>query len=364
MPTHQKKWSMQNQNWQMDKARYIRHTLLERIGESGQNKLLGSCIAIVGCGGLGSIAAPYLAGAGVGQLILIDGDVPDISNLHRQVFFSEEKTQKTKSTLLAEHIKKLNSDIKVTVFNQMISKSNIEGLLRGADIVLECTDNIQAKYLVNDYCHLNTIPVSYGAIYKYDGYVSFFENANSDSIHLRDIFPIPNDDIPTCSEVGVLGTLAGLIGILQANEAIKYITNAGDMLIGRLLSYDILTNNQMKLKLKKSWPEEIAKVFNSSSYPMSVFCDVPEITLVEVLENREQYELISILEDDEHKNIDNQVIRLPLSEFNLVEWEPTSNKAHVFYCMSGIRSSQLVMNLIENNRNTLSLKGGLRAYLK
>jgi adenylyltransferase/sulfurtransferase len=364
MPTHQKKWNVQNQNWQMVNNRYIRQTLLERIGESGQNNLLSSCIAIVGCGGLGSIAAPYLAGAGVGHLILIDGDVPDISNLHRQVFFSEETTQKTKSTLLAEHIEKLNGDIKVTVFNQMISKSNIEELLYGADIVLECTDNIQAKYLVNDYCHLNGTPVSYGAIYKYDGYVSFFENENSDSIHLRDIFPIPNDDIPTCSEVGVLGTLAGLIGILQANEAIKYITKTGDMLIGRLLSYDILTNSQMKLKLKKSWNGDIVEVFKSSNYPMSTYCDIPEITLEEVMENREQYELISILEDDEHRSIDNLVVRYPLSGLNLTEWKPKSSKVHVFYCISGMRSSQLVANLITNKENILSLKGGLKAFLK
>ena len=360
MPTLPKKWSVQNQYWQMDKTRYIRQTLLNRIGENGQNKLLSSCIAIVGCGGLGSIAAPYLAGAGVGRLILIDGDIPDISNLHRQVFFSEEPTQKTKATLLAEHIERLNSDVEVKVFNQMISKSNIEEFIHGADIVLECTDNIQAKYLVNDYCHLHRIPLSYGAIYKYDGYVSFFENKDSDSIHLRDIFPVPNDDIPTCSEVGVLGTLAGLIGILQANEAIKYITQAGDTLIGRLLSYDILTNNQMKLKLKKAWKSDITLIYNSSTYPMAVSCDIPEVSLAEVLLNRDKFELISILEDDEHKNIDNQVTRQRLSTLILEDWKPRSDKKHVFYCISGKRSGGLVEGLIDMGIiNVYSLQGGL-----
>lgn len=364
MLTLLRKWSSLNQNYRMDKSRYIRQTLLNRIGEDGQNKLLSTCIAIVGCGGLGSISAPYLAGAGVGKLILIDGDIPDISNLHRQVFFSEEPTQKTKSTLLAEHINRLNGDIEVTVFNQMISKSNIAKLLDGSDIVLECTDNIQAKYMVNDYCHLHRIPVSYGAIYKYDGYVSFFENASSDSIHLRDIFPLPNDDIPSCSEVGVLGTLAGLIGLLQANEAIKYITKAGDMLIGRLLSYDILTNNQMKLKLKKTWSQDIAAVFESSSYSMDILCEIPEIYLSEIKKNRDKYELISILEDGEHKSIDNQVSRQPLSRFDLVSWVPKSEKVHVFYCMSGKRSSGLVLKLNLTNKNIFSLKDGLNAYLK
>ena len=344
----------------MDNSRYIRQTLLDRIGEHGQEKLINSCVAVVGCGGLGSIAAPYLAGAGVGHLILIDGDIPDISNLHRQVFFSEETTQKTKSTLLAEHINSLNSDVKVTVFDQMIFKSNISEFLTGADIVLECTDNIQAKYLVNDYCHLNNIPVSYGAIYKYDGYVSFFENVDFNSIHLRDIFPVPNDDIPSCSDVGVLGTLAGLIGILQANEVIKYITKAGDTLIGKLLSYDILTNNQMKLKLKKSWRDDIATVFESSIYSMAISCDIPEVTLYEVSKNRDEYELISILEDDEHNSIDNQVTRQPLSLFDLQNWKPISDKKQIFYCMSGKRSRSIVQKLIDNGTtNVYSLIGGL-----
>ena len=347
----------------MDKSRYIRQTLLDRIGEAGQQKLLDTCIAIVGCGGLGSIAAPYLAGAGVGHLILIDGDIPDLSNLHRQVFFSEEVTQKTKAYLLAEHIKQLNSDIQVTIKSQMISKSNISDLLANADIVLECTDNIQAKYLVNDYCHINRVPVSYGAIYKYDGYVSFFENIDSNSIHLRDIFPIPNDELPTCSEVGVLGTLAGLIGILQANEAIKYVTKAGESLIKRLLSYDILTNNQMKLKLKKSYQEDMYAVYKSSSYSMNIACEIPKIDLKEVMLNRDKYTLISILEDKEHNSIDNEVVRAPLSALKMDEWKNTTNKIPVFYCMSGKRSDNLVGKLIIGGQKKMySLKGGLNGF--
>lgn len=360
MQIHQKKWNLLKQNWKMDKSRYIRQTLLDRIGDRGQEKLLNTSIAIVGCGGLGSIAAPYLAGAGVGHLILIDGDIPDVSNLHRQVFFSEEVTKKSKATLLAEHIKKLNSDIQVTVFDQMITKSNISSLLTDTDIVLECTDNIQAKYLVNDYCHINRIPVSYGAIYKYDGYVSFLENRDSNSIHLRDIFPIPNDDIPTCSEVGVLGTIAGLIGILQANEAIKHITSSGDLLIGKLLSYDILTNNQMKLKLKKSWNKNIETVYQSSTYDINLNCAIQEVSIKQVMTNRDQYELISILENDEHKNIDDKVIHMPLSQFNKENWQPISDKKHVFYCMTGKRSSYLISSLMDELGSNYSLKGGLK----
>ena len=343
----------------MDNSRYKRQTILDRIGKDGQQQLLDSSVAIVGCGGLGSIAAPYLAGAGVGHLILIDGDVPHISNLHRQVFFSEEETEETKSQVLSNHIRRLNSDVTITTYDKMINKSNISTVLDGVDLVMECTDNIMAKYLVNDYCHKMRIPVSYGAIYKYDGYVSFFENKDNSSIHLRDIFPVPNQEIPSCSDVGVLGTLAGLIGILQANEVIKHFTNAGDTLVGKLLSYDILTNNQMKLKLKKTWMDNINATYDSLDYPMQSVCTAPEITLEEILKNREKYELISILEDGEHKSIDNQVIWIPVGEFDIRTWTPVAQKHHVFYCISGKRSGQLVTKLQSKHKNVFSLAGGL-----
>ena len=205
----------------MSNERYIRQTTLEELGVEGQEKLNAAHAVVIGCGGLGSIAAPYLAGAGVGEITLVDGDVPHISNLHRQVFFSENQNQISKSEALADHIINLNSDIKVNAISEMLSNENVEGIIQNADIVLECTDDIITKYLVNDACHLAGIPMVYGAIYKYDGYVSFFENASIESIHLRDIFPEPDLDLLTCSQVGVLNTIAGLIGLLQANEAIK-----------------------------------------------------------------------------------------------------------------------------------------------
>jgi len=341
--------------------RYIRQTLLNRIGESGQKLLTDSVVAIVGCGGLGSIAAPYLAGAGVGQLILIDGDIPDLTNLHRQVFFSESIGSKTKAATLAEHIQQLNSQIKLTVYNDMISKENIGQFLRSANIVLECTDNIQAKYLVNDYCHISRTPMIYGAIHKFDGFLSCFENKDDSCIHLRDIFPVPNTDIPSCSEVGVLGTIAGMIGLMQANEAIKYITKVGDCMIGKLLSYDILTNNQMKLKLKKSYHENMKDIYSQSAYKMDISCDINEISYQEILKQRDAFELISILPDIEHQNIDDQVKRMPLNEIDIENWKPISGKPHVFYCISGKRSSGLVDRLgsVSRDVEVLSLIGGM-----
>ena len=348
----------------MNTNRYIRQTLLDKFGKEGQEKLLTSHVVIVGCGGLGSIAAPYLAGAGVGKITLVDGDQPHISNLHRQVFFKTEKTSSTKAEELAKHIHALNPDVSLIVINKMLRKTALSEVMKDVDVVLECTDNILTKYMVNDYCALNHIPMVYGAIHKYDGYVSFFENKDDRSIHLRDVFPTPNTDIPSCSEVGVVGTLAGVIGLMQANEAIKHIAQTGQTLQSQLLTYNILSNDQMKLKLKKTFTESMEQVFATNSYISEYVCASYEITIDDLLQKRSEYRLVSILEDPEHENIDPQVTRSPLSTFNLDHWQPGSVKPVVYYCMSGVRSGKLVNELLSRNPNSqvLSLAGGLKAF--
>lgn len=350
----------------MNKERYIRQTLLDAIGEKGQDKLLASHVVVIGCGGLGSIAAPYLAGAGVGKLTLVDGDIPDVSNLHRQVFFSTRKVAMSKSRVLAAHILKLNPEIKVTVIPDMITKVTIKEILSNVDVVLECTDNIQVKYMVNDYCAIQKIPMVYGAIHKYDGYVSFFENKDEKSIHLRDVFAEPNDDIPSCSEVGVMGTLAGVIGLMQANEAIKYISGAGKCLTGTLLTYNILNNEQMKLGLKKTFDLDLKTIFQNSSYVSEQVCASYEISLEAVLSNRDKYNLVSILEVHEHKNIDSNVFHIPLSQIDPKSWESTEPKPTIFYCMSGVRSGKLVNEILfqDPKSDVISLAGGLNSFKK
>lgn len=346
----------------MSDDRYIRQTLLDQIGESGQNKLSQAHVVVIGCGGLGSIAAPYLAGAGVAKLTLVDADYPDISNLHRQVFFDESSMEKTKSQALADHLYGLNPNIEVVVIEQMVAKKNIEEIVEGATVVLECTDDIQTKYLVNDYCHIHNIPLVYGAIHKYDGYVSLFENKDEESIHLRDVFAVPNEDIPTCSEVGVMGTLAGLIGLMQANEAIKYITEAGQSLASQLLTYNILDNTQIKLKLKKSYKSNVSAIYQVSSYVSKTSCDLTEISLSELQSNRSKYELISILEDYEHQDIDDEVEHMPLSTIHPEELVDDLEGPTVFYCTTGKRSAVLVrmMKAIDSEIEVFSLKDGLK----
>jgi molybdopterin/thiamine biosynthesis adenylyltransferase/rhodanese-related sulfurtransferase len=344
--------------------RYIRQKLLKEIGPSGQEKLGLAKATIVGCGGLGSIVAPYLAGAGIGHLTLIDGDNPHISNLHRQVIFHAEN-KNTKSKHLADHIQQLNPEISVRVVEHMLNKENIETILTESDLVIECTDDMMCKYLVNDFCHLHHIPLVYGAIYKFEGYVSLFENKDAASIHLRDVFPDPDTDIPSCSEVGVLGTIAGIIGLLQANEALKFILGL-TTLRNTLLTYDCLSNTQFKLQLKKTFTLDVQALYQKETYQPLTCETVPEISVDTYLSSKSDFQVISILENVEHEAIDRYTYHIPLSIFPKEEWIKTYEEAPkkvLFYCQTGKRSSHLVKQLLDINPHLdiYSLNGGLRA---
>jgi adenylyltransferase/sulfurtransferase len=329
----------------MNKQRYARQLSLDKIGLKGQEALLNAKITIIGCGGLGAIAAAYLAGAGVGSMTLIDGDRLHISNLHRQVFFQEESTGLSKADELAKHIQNLNSDVELTVISDMLSKENIDKHLENTQLILECTDDILTKYLVNDHCHQERIALVYGAIHKYEGMVSFFPNENEQSIHLRDIFPESDLEIPTCSEVGVLNTIAGIIGLFQANEAIKHITGCGPVLEGKLLTYDALNNEQYSIKLKKTWTSSKAESITMSTLS---FSEIPSISFENLMKNVNSYRIISLLEDHEFVSLCDHVERLPHSEYEWMEWED-DGRPTIFYCGTGKRAMQVVYDLKEKN---------------
>ena len=335
----------------MKDSRYNRHVILEKIGEQGQQKLLQSKIWIIGCGGLGSIIAPYLAGAGIGHLILVDGDTVDISNLHRQVFYKTEDQGKNKVDVLKDHCLKLNPSIYIETFDQKIDKTNIDSILKNVDLAVECTDEIYVKYLVNDFCFINRIPLVYGAIYKYEGYVSLFKNTSEKSIHLRDIFPTPQNDLPSCSEVGVLATIAGITAILQANEVIKFITDIGESLSGQLLTYSVLENKQMTLKLRKSFKKDISEIYTNSNYN-----SVQEITWFE-LNERDDIELICILEKEEEYKLEKEHLHIPLSQWKESKSILEKDKKYAIFCMSGKRSKSLIESQ-NRDLNLINIKGG------
>lgn len=224
--------------------RYSRHLRLPEVGEAGQRKLQAARIAMVGAGGLGSPAAFYLAAAGIGTLVLADDDVVDRSNLQRQILHTEQRigVPKVESARIA--LSALNPNVRVETFPERITADNVERLIEGADVVFDGADNFPVRYLLNDACVKLGKPLVYGAVHRFEGQVSVFD-AGRHRGHApcyRCLFPEPPppEAAPNCAEAGVLGVLPGVIGLLQATEAIKLILGAGDSLAGRLLHFDAM----------------------------------------------------------------------------------------------------------------------------
>jgi len=219
--------------------RYSRHIILDDVGPEGQAALLDAAVLVVGAGGLGSPVIQYLAAAGVGRLGIADDDIVERSNLQRQVIHGERDIDRPKVDSAAEFVADLNPDINVETYELRVSPETVMDLVDGYDVVVDATDNFQARYLINDACVLADIPVSHGAVYRFEGQVSTFERA-SESPCYRCLFPEapPEGAIPDCATAGVLGVVPGMIGTIQATETIKLLLDHGESLDGRLWCVD------------------------------------------------------------------------------------------------------------------------------
>ena len=230
--------------------RYSRHILLSEVGVEGQEKLLNSKVLIIGTGGLGAPAAMYLAAAGVGTIGLVDGDVVDLSNLQRQIIHQTKDVGKSKVQSGKETINELNPDVNVITYNELVTSENIMDIIKNYDFILDGTDNFAAKFLINDACVLAKKPFSHAGIIRFKGQLTTYIPDNNTPCY-RCIFqtPPPEGMVPTCREAGVLGVMGGVIGTLQATEAIKYILGLGQTLAGYLLTYDGLKMEFKKIKI-------------------------------------------------------------------------------------------------------------------
>lgn len=230
--------------------RYSRHILLSEVGVEGQEKLLNSKVLIIGTGGLGAPAAMYLAAAGVGTIGLVDGDVVDLSNLQRQIIHQTKDVGKSKVQSGKETINELNPDVNVITYNELVTSENIMNIIKNYDFILDGTDNFAAKFLINDACVLAKKPFSHAGIIRFQGQLTTYIPDNNTPCY-RCIFqtPPPEGMVPTCREAGVLGVMGGVIGTLQATEAIKYILGLGQTLAGYLLTYDGLKMEFKKIKI-------------------------------------------------------------------------------------------------------------------
>jgi molybdopterin/thiamine biosynthesis adenylyltransferase/rhodanese-related sulfurtransferase len=231
--------------------RYHRHLLLPEVGETGQQKLLDAKVLLLGAGGLGSPAALYLAAAGVGTLGIIDMDVVDASNLQRQILHNMDRIGERKVDSAKKALTAMNPDLNVVTYDTRLGADNILSIIDGYDVIVDGTDNFPTRYLVNDAALLKRIPVVHGSIFRFEGQATVFHPYVGPCYRCMIPEPPPAELAPSCAEAGVLGVLPGIIGSIQALEAIKLILGLGDPLTGRLLSYDALDQSFRTFKVRR-----------------------------------------------------------------------------------------------------------------
>lgn len=369
---------------------YQRQTTLPEIGKVGQQKLQEAKVLVVGCGGLGSVASVYLAASGIGRIHLIDHDVVSVSNLPRQVFFTIENVGQSKVEVLAQHIRSITPFVKLTYSNIALSKLNVFDAFTDFDIILDCTDSLPIKYLINDACVILDKILVYGSLYKFDGYVASFnvmDKKGERSCNLRDAFPeIPKEHVPNCAEAGTLNSIVGIIGLLQANEVLKLVTQTGKPLINQLLIYNSLENSQFKMKLKnahKSQAERqpnkailagsrsFSSIFKNETYTDSG-CELQEHTLLisakalkaRFIKSREDMFIISVIEN-KNTNLPFAVdAKIPFSKFNPKTLNIVISKTYVMVCQRGISSYRAVKQFKSDypKVKVLSLKEGISKF--
>ncbi|HUS62615.1 MAG TPA: molybdopterin-synthase adenylyltransferase MoeB [Acidimicrobiales bacterium] len=252
------RWKDEGRAWRTPRTltpeqrnRYHRHLLLPEVGEQGQQKLLDSRVLLLGAGGLGSPAALYLAAAGVGTLGIIDMDVVDESNLQRQILHNIDRVGDRKVDSAKKTLTLLNGDVDVVTYDVRLGADNVLDIIDGYDVIVDGTDNFPTRYLVNDAALLKHIPVVHGSIFRFEGQATVFHPYEGPCYRCMIPEPPPADLAPSCAEAGVLGVLPGIIGSIQAMEAIKLILELGDSLAGRLLAYDALEQSFRTFKVHR-----------------------------------------------------------------------------------------------------------------
>lgn len=377
---------MTNQIIQFSKdelARYNRHIIIPDFGIEAQSKLKASKVLVVGSGGLGSPLLLYLAAAGVGTLGIVDFDVVDDSNLHRQVLFGIEDVGKSKVDAAKRRLESLNPYIQIKTYNTRITSSNILEILSEYDIVADGTDNFPTRYLVNDAAVLTGKTNVYASIFQFEGQVAVFNYRNAQGElgpNYRDLYPTPPPPglVPNCAEAGVLGVLPGIIGSLQGLEVIKVITGIGEPLSGRFFTFDALSFETRTFNISRN-PANPLNGINPTIHSLidyEAFCGlkladeslVNEISVKELFswqKSGEDFQLIDVREPHEYEiaNIGGELIPLATIE-NSIEKIDRSKKV-VVHCKMGGRSAKAIKQLQEQFGfvNVYNLKGGIIAWI-
>ncbi|MFC6095371.1 ThiF family adenylyltransferase [Flavobacterium qiangtangense] len=357
-------------------ARYARHYSLKDFGKEGQQKLLGAKVLVVGAGGLGCPVLQYLTASGIGTIGIVDHDLITLSNLQRQVLYAIEDIGKSKAKIASEKLKSLNPEIQIDVYDLEINAKNALEIIAKYDIVVDCTDNFASRYLINDACVLLKKPLVFGAIFQYEGQVSVFNiEQDGKSINYRNLFPNPPKpgEVQDCNEAGVLGILPGIIGMMQASEVIKILTGIGEVLVGKLLTFNLLNYEIFVLEITND--KDISPLipndktaFETTDYnwlcgisnskikelsPSDFLSKIAEKDTI-VIDVREKYEL---------PKADFPNLNIPLSELEANLSELRGNTILLF-CQSGKRSlkaGEILLGKFGEAKKISHLKGGIIA---
>ncbi len=366
-------------------ARYSRHLIMPEVGMEGQLKLKAARALCIGAGGLGSPVLLYLAAAGVGTLGLVDFDEVDYSNLHRQIIHGTPDVGRSKLDSAKARINALNPEVEVVTHEMALSSENALGLFADYDLVVDGTDNFPTRYLVNDACVIGGKPNVYGSIFRFEGQASVF--ATKDGPCYRCMFPEPPPPglVPSCAEGGVLGILPGVVGTLQATEAIKLILGVGESLVGRFLLFDALKLRFRELKVRKDpdcpvcgehptvtqlidYEQFCGIAPTATTAATSLTEDADEATVEELktrLDRHESFLLLDVREPQEFEicRIPGSVL-IPLGDLPSRLFELEGRDDMIVHCKSGVRSGKAVKLLREAGYSKArNLKGGILAWI-
>jgi molybdopterin/thiamine biosynthesis adenylyltransferase/rhodanese-related sulfurtransferase len=366
--------------------RYSRHLVLEEFGLDNQIRLKNARVLVVGAGGLGSPALLYLTAAGIGTIGIIDFDSVDISNLQRQILFTENDIGKNKAETAAGKLRQLNTSAHIRAYVLKISSANALDIIQDYDMVLDGTDNFETRYLLNDACVLLDKPLIYGSILRFEGQIAVFNLKGKEggfSANYRDLFPLPPDpdSVPNCEQAGVLGVLPGMIGCMQANEVIKIITGLGEPLSDKLLLLDSMTMYQTIIQIRNL----NARASIKSLIDYDEFCGInhdknkslnpnqnnamKEVTVQELkrmMDSGADFQLIDVREPHEYDICNLGAELIPQGDIPDSVDRISKDKQVVVHCRSGARSGNMVQWLEKNHgfTNLYNLKGGVLAWAR
>lgn len=344
-----------------EKKIYSRHIILDEIGLEGQEKLKQAKVLVIGAGGLGCPVLQYLTAAGVGTIGIVDGDVVGVSNLHRQILYTVDDVGKPKALTASKRLQQLNPHINFNVYETFLSTKNAINIFSEYDIIVDGSDNFQTRYLCNDAAVITNKPLVFGSIFKFEAQLSVFNYKKGPTY--RCLYPTPPSagSVPSCSDIGVLGVLPGIVGCYQANEVLKIILEKGTILSGKLLTFNVLHMHQKVFSFSKN---EALKITNLE-YDYDVFCGVEkplETISIETLNtNKTAYNLLDVREPWERAQYSIGGQHIPLGELAVKFQDIPTHKPLVVYCKSGIRSQKAIAFLQKQfpNATLINLKNGI-----